>query len=159
LEITIAGGMGSQCRLFCKAKLGGFFRADALENSPTLVQGSGRVQNAIDLVASREWAAIQKHDAIPIALQKVGSGSEHDLLAEIIPLGRVFDFVRGKERVPDLVFTKQSPAHAAGQFAGECSLAGAGKASHEDDHDRNEIIRGWLFGAAHETTIRRGCRR
>jgi hypothetical protein len=56
------------------------------------------------------------------------------LLAEIILPGGVFDFVRRKKRVANLVLAEHAPARAGGQFAGESSFAGARKARHQDNH-------------------------
>jgi hypothetical protein len=113
---------------------GDFFRADALEDAPALLQGSGCVHYVVDLIAAREWAPVEEEDAIGLSLQEVASSFQHDLKAEVILPGRVFDFPRRKERVADLVFAQHTAGGAGGQLAGERGFAGAGKARHQDNH-------------------------
>src|SRR5271154_542541 len=60
LEVSISGGMRTQGGLILQTLSGDFFRADALEDAPTLVQGNGSVHDVVDLIASGEWTAIQK---------------------------------------------------------------------------------------------------
>src|SRR5712691_11074507 len=134
LEIAIARGMRAQCALLFETPLGGFFRTHAFEDTPVLLQRSGYIHDVIDLVAARERPSVQKQNAIRIPLQQVASGFQHDLQAEVILPRRVFNFVRCKEGVPNLVFTDQPAGGAPSQFAGERTLTGAGKPSHQHYH-------------------------
>src|ERR1039458_506344 len=134
LEVSIACGMRSQRAMFLQSLPGHFLAAHALDNAPTLLQPSGRIQHIIDLVAPRERPSVEKKKPRSIPLQQVACGLKHHFQTEIILPGRVFDLIRRKQRVSDLIFAEHAPSRADGQFAGEGSLAGARKARHQNDH-------------------------
>src|SRR5580700_899146 len=126
--------MGALGRLLLDPLPADLFRADALQDAPALVQGSSRPHYILDLIAPREWPAIEKDNPIRTPLEQLPGSFEHDVQTKIILPRRVLNFVRQEKRVPDLVFAEHAPAAVRGQFAGECSFASAGNPRHEDDH-------------------------
>jgi len=89
-----------------------FLGAYALEDAPALVQRGGGVYDVVDLVSARERPAIQKDETVGISLQELARGFNHEVQAEVILPGRVFDFIGGEKRVPDLVFIQHPAAQA-----------------------------------------------
>src|ERR1022692_4781975 len=134
LEVSIARRMRSQRAMFLQSLPGHFLAAHALDNAPTLLQPSGRIYHVVDLIAPRKRPSIEKKKPRSIPLQQVACGLKHHFQTEVILPRRVFDLIRRKQRVSDLIFAEHAPSRADGQFAGERSLAGARKASHQNDH-------------------------
>src|SRR5258708_34672707 len=102
------------------------------------MDGSGCIHHVVDLVAARERPSIQKDDATAIPLQKVCNSLKHDLLAEVVLPRRIFNLLVREQCVPDFVLADYAPSSAESQFAGERTLASAGKAGHQRNRDWNE---------------------
>ena len=91
--------------------------------------------DVVDLVAARKRPAVEEDNTVGISLQELACGFKHEMQAEVILTGRVFDFVGGKKSVPDLIFIKYPAAQATSEFARKRSLSAARKAGHQNDHD------------------------
>ncbi|MGA9542665.1 MAG: hypothetical protein WBQ85_03800, partial [Candidatus Sulfotelmatobacter sp.] len=94
-------------------------------DAPALVQRVCSAHDVVDLVAARERPAIEEDKSVWISLQELARGFKHEMQAEVILAGRVFDFVGAKESVPDLIFIKYPAAQSTRQFAGERSFTAA----------------------------------
>ena len=129
----------------------GFLGTGALDDRPGLSEFAGELENAVDLVAAGEGAAVEKDFASRSILQQEAGGFEHDLHHEVVLLDGVFDIFWREQGGADLVFAEERALSAAGQFASERGFAGSGKACHQNNHsvESVEAESGKSVGGAH----------
>jgi hypothetical protein len=95
-EVTIPGGMRVRREMFFQTPTRDFFRTDAFDHAPGLMQTDCSIHCVLDLISARERASVEKHYPRRIFLEKVARGREHEFLAKIILASGIFDFVGGK---------------------------------------------------------------
>src|SRR5271157_87868 len=117
----------------------GFIGTGALDDRPGLSEFAGELENAVDLVAAGEGAAVEKDFASRSGLQQEACSLEHDLHYEVVLLDGVFDIFRREQGGADLVFAEERVLRAASQFASERGFAGTGKTGHQNNHSA-EIV-------------------
>src|SRR5690242_15996073 len=64
LVVAITGGVCSGSGVLFEAAPGGGFGANAFEDSPGLVQGSGRGDDVLDLVAAGEGTSVEENELV-----------------------------------------------------------------------------------------------
>ena len=113
----------------------GFIGTGALDDRPGLSEFAGEFENAVDLVASRESAAVEEDLA---SGSHFAAGSEPRRAS---PPSRSRLARRSIRYLPartsaaaNLVFAEERALCAAGQFACERGLAGSRETGHENNH-------------------------
>ena len=145
LTVAIARGMRSSNSVLLQTPMCSRFRANAFQNPPGLVQGSGNCKNIFDLIASRKRPTIEKDAARRFTLQQICGSLKHDLNAEVVLPRRVFDLIGRKNRVANVVLAEDAAESPGSKFARKRSFTSAGKPGHQDDHvsvDHFSMVRG-----------------
>src|ERR1700722_3967713 len=126
--------MGFGGCLLLDSSFSDFLRTGALQNPPLLMQPLRRVHRVFDLITSGERTSIQENTPQRILSKQISCGLQHDLQAEVVLPGCIFNLVIREESVADFILAQQPTASTVGQFASERSLSSARKPGHEDDH-------------------------
>src|SRR2546423_960093 len=84
----------------------------------------------------RKCSTVQKDLALRILAEQEAGRLKHDLHAEIVLCGRIFDVFRREERSTNLVFAQYAAKSDLCQRMGKRGLPCSGKAGHENDHMR-----------------------
>jgi hypothetical protein len=119
---------------FCRV-----FPADAFQNSPRLMQRSRTAKNIVDLVTPQEGSTVDKYQTLRRASQKPARQVKNQLHAEVVLHRGVFDLLRKKQGMPDVVFGDNAAAGSGRQFTRQRRLARTGESSHQYHHAANEF--------------------
>lgn len=121
----------------------GFVAANAFQNTPRLAQGGGVSRSAIQLIAARESAAIEKNAPRRMFTEKIASDLEHDPHRELVLLGGILDIGGREECGANVVLVEYRPATFAGEGATKRTFARAGKAGHQNQHAIENSLERW----------------
>src|SRR5215469_11432997 len=120
-----------------------FVAANAFQNTPRLAQSGGVSGSAIQLVAAREGATIEKNAPRRVFTEKIASDLQHDPHQELVLLRGILDIGRREECGANVVLVEYRPATFAREGATERTFARAGKTGHQYQHAIENSLERW----------------
>src|SRR5215469_15658484 len=111
-----------------------FVAANAFQNAPRLAKSGGVSGSAIQLVAAREGAAVEKDAARRILAEKIASDLEHDAHREFVLLSGILDICGREKCRANVVLVDYRAATLGCEGATERTFSRPRKARHQNQH-------------------------